>query len=111
MLKPKTAIGAVSLLAAAIAASAASYHALAPRFERDSGLRARVGAGLGAVPTTHAGGAQSGAAASSGGGVFVAAPVADAASPAGRGTYIVVFQEEALASYKGDRFGLPALLR
>ncbi len=103
--------GVFALCAIAVAASAASYQYLSARFEREHRVAQQTKAMQAAPGLSLASRAQRNQAMetfNAGNGVRTPAISVKAAGRNGRGTYIVLFSEDSLATYKGGTAGISA---
>ena len=103
--------GVVALCAIAVAASAASYQYLSARFDREHSGAQQTKASRAMPRLSQASRAQlerSMETFNAGNGIRTPAVSAKAAGAKGRGTYIVLFSEDSLATYKGGTAGISA---
>jgi len=100
--------GVFALCAIAVAASAASYQYLSARFEREHRVAQQTKAMQAAPLVSRAQRNQTMETFNAGNGVRTPAISAKAAGRNGRGTYIVLFSEDSLATYKGGTAGISA---
>lgn len=103
--------GVVALCAIAVAASAASYQYLSARFDRQNSVAQQSKVSRAMPQLSQASRARlerSMDTFNAGSGIRTPAGSAKAAGSKGRGTYIVLFSEDSLATYKGGTAGISA---